>query len=146
MSMQTALQVDPASSEPGAARAPIARIRRGRLAHLAGAMAEENVARYQAARGIEVLDRRWRGKAGEIDLICRQDNCLVFVEVKQAQSHDLAAARLSKTQQTRICRAAEEFSATVPSGQMSEMRFDVALVDRAGRVEMLENAFGDSFG
>jgi putative endonuclease len=131
---------------PGTSRpAPAARSRRGRLANLAGGMAEETVARVLTARGYEFLARRWRGKAGEIDLIFRLADCHVFVEVKQGQSHELAAARLSASQQGRICRAAEEYCGKLSLGRMTEMRFDVALVDALGRVEILENAFGDCF-
>jgi putative endonuclease len=141
--MQTALAPE---GFPWAPRsAPAARVRRGRLANLAGGMAEEAVARVLVARGHELLARRWRGKAGEIDLIFRQAGCHVFVEVKKGQSHELAAVRLSASQQGRICRAAEEYCGQLFSERMTEMRFDVALVDASGRVEILENAFGDCF-
>ncbi len=121
------------------------RSRRGRTACLSGAMAEDAVARHLQAQGAVILARCWRGGAGEIDLICRQGGCIVFVEVKQATTHDEAAGRLSAAQQGRICRAACEFCEGLPAGQLTEMRFDAALVDRLGRIEILENAFGDCF-
>ena len=42
----------------------------------------------------------------------------------------------------RIRAAALEFAATLPAGQDSEMRFDVALVDGIGRIEIIVNALG----
>lgn len=133
---------DLASAQPMVAQR---RRERGRLACLSGAMAEQAVARRLREDGIEILAERWRGKAGEIDLICRQGDCMIFVEVKQAETHDDAATRLSAAQQARICRAACEYCETLPLGQLTEMRFDAALVDRRGRVAILENAFGDCF-
>ena len=42
----------------------------------------------------------------------------------------------------RLCAAAAEFVGGEPSGQDTEMRFDVALVDGAGRIDIMENAIG----
>lgn len=91
-----------------------------------------------------VLARRWRGKAGEIDLICRDGACLIFVEVKQAATLDEAAQRLGRTQQGRIMQAALEYCESHGHSPLPELRFDAALVDRQGRVQILERAFEDS--
>jgi len=54
---------------------------------LLGTTGEDAVARYLVARGYRVLDRNWRIRAGEIDLIARSpDGELVFVEVKSRTS------------------------------------------------------------
>lgn len=127
------------------ARVTRSRQQRGRMADLSGRFAEESVARLLEGRGLQILHRRWRGKAGEIDMIFRDGNCFVFVEVKQSRSHEEAATRLMRSQQVRICNAALEFCATQADGLNSEMRFDAALVDSLGRIEILENAFGDCF-
>lgn len=130
-----------------AARKPVpstTRRARGRVANLSGAMAEEAVARHVEAKGMVVAARRWRGVAGEIDLICRDGTCLVFVEVKQASSHVEAARRLGRSQMDRLCSAACEYCAALPTGLQTEMRFDVALVDSVGRVDILVNAFAEA--
>ncbi|MBK5933640.1 putative endonuclease [Rhodovulum imhoffii] len=106
----------------------------------AGLAAEGIAARHYAALGLSVLAHRWRGKSGEIDLILRDGAGLVFVEVKHSTSFAWAASRLSPRQTRRICAAASEFLATRPRGQLTECRFDVALVDGQGRVEVIENA------
>lgn len=114
----------------------------GRTAHLSGAAAEDRVADDFARRGLSVVARRWRGAAGEIDMICREGPVTVFVEVKSAVSFDAAAQSLLPRQIARIRAAASEFVASLPAGQDSEMRFDVALVDGIGRIEVLQNALG----
>lgn len=112
----------------------------GATGHLAGLSAEDSVARLYGARGLTVGRRRWRGRAGEIDLIFRHGDEIVFVEVKKGRSHAAAAARLGPRQQARLASAAEEFLGGEPAGRDTPARFDVALVDAAGRVEILENA------
>ncbi|MDB6177499.1 YraN family protein [Paracoccus sp. Z330] len=124
-----------------AGTAPVARRNRGALANLSGALAEDCVARHLDMSGAEILHRRWRGTCGEIDMIARIGACTVFIEVKQARTHQLAAQRLGQAQMRRICRAAAEFSSLCPDDVCAEMRFDAALVDAAGRVEIIENAF-----
>ncbi|WP_432639050.1 YraN family protein [Albidovulum sp.] len=105
-------------------------------------MAEEQVEAVYLRSGLTVAARRWRGAAGEIDLILRDGAQLVFVEVKRAETHAIAADRVSDRQRQRILAAASEFVATEPGGQDSEMRFDVALVDGQGRIEIVGNALG----
>jgi len=119
-----------------------ARQMRGRRAYLGGLAAEEGVAAHYALAGLPLVARRWRGKAGEIDLIAGDGSAVVFIEVKQAETHAAAAERLSLAQRGRICAAAGEYLAGLPLGLETPARFDVALVDGQGRVAVLENAFG----
>ena len=65
---------------------------------------------------------------------------MIFVEVKKSRDFARAAESLSYRQMQRILGAAEEFVAGEPKGLLTEMRFDVALVDAVGRIEILENA------
>lgn len=118
------------------------RVARGLSAQASGAAAERLVEERYVALGCEVLARRWRGLSGEIDLILRDRTGMVFVEVKKSATIDMAAERLGRRQMDRICNAALEFCDTLPTGSLTEMRFDAALVDEGGRVEIVENAFG----
>lgn len=119
-----------------------ARQRRGRLACLSGRMAEDAVAaRYEAA-GCAVLESRWRGQAGEIDLIIRDGEDIVFVEVKKSATHAAASLRLDRRQMDRICVAALEYADRIDGGRPVPMRFDAALVDEIGRIDVIQNAFG----
>lgn len=112
----------------------------GRRNYLAGQAAEDAVLRHYEAQGLTLAKARWRGKAGEVDLILRDGDALVFVEVKHSHSFDSAAARLLPKQIERLRRAAEEFAGGEPKGLLTEMRFDVALVNEQGAVHILENA------
>ena len=79
--------------------------------------------------------------SGEIDLIARDGNRVIFVEVKQSHSHDAALAHLGPRQMQRIWNAASEFLAGEPLGQLTEVRLDVALVDGVGRVKVIRDAW-----
>lgn len=111
----------------------------GKTSYLAGLAAEESVAAEYARRGHELAARRWRGSRGEIDLVLRDGDGLIVVEVKKARDFARAAARLSRAQLERIYGAVSEFLAGAPNGQLTEVRFDVALVDGVGRMEIIEN-------
>lgn len=109
---------------------------------MAGRLAEESVAAAYEAAGCRILQSRWRGQAGEIDLILRDGDDLVFVEVKKSASHAAAALRLDRRQMDRICLAALEYVGDQAPGRAPIMRFDAALVDGQGRVDIIRNAFG----
>ncbi|SPJ27910.1 YraN family protein [Falsiruegeria mediterranea] len=115
---------------------------RGSMAHYAGDAAEQIVARTYTDMGLELAETRWRGQSGEIDLILRDGDAVVFVEVKKSRNLDQAALRLGRRQIERIYAAGSEFLANEPKGQLTDVRFDVALVDATGQVQILENAIG----
>lgn len=117
---------------------------RGQTAYHAGLAAEETVAQTYERTGRAVLAKRWRGSCGEIDLIAQDGEGVIFIEVKKSKSHSQAAARLTRRQMDRIYGAGAEFLATQPRGQLTDVRFDLALVDEAGRVDVIENAFMDA--
>ena len=112
----------------------------GMLANLAGQNAELQVAADYQRRGHRLSENRWRGKAGEVDLIFKTGSEVVFVEVKKARNFSNAAGRISARQQQRICRAAEEYLGTLPLGLNTPMRVDAALVNEHGQVQIIENA------
>lgn len=113
----------------------------GKVSYLAGLAAEDAVARVYLRKGCSIVATRWKGSAGEIDLIARDGAGLIFIEVKKSKSHARAAEHLSGRQMARIYASASEFLAGEPMGQDTEARFDVALVDATGGIEILENAF-----
>lgn len=113
----------------------------GLVSYRAGLAAEEAVARHYADAGQVLAASRWRGASGEIDLVLREGDRVIFVEVKKAATHAEAALRVTSRQMARIYAAASEFLSGEPEGQNTESRFDVALVDSYGRIDVLENAF-----
>ena len=112
----------------------------GKHAYLDGLAAEQQVAAHYQQRGYQLKHTRWRGAGGEIDLILFHAEGWVFVEVKRARDHASAASRLNRRQIQRMFLTAEEFCQTFAPGQLCAMRFDLALVNAAAGVEILENA------
>jgi len=106
----------------------------GRQNSALGAYGERVAARHLVESGLVVLDRNWRCDAGEIDLVLRDDDVLVFCEVKTrtstAYGHPLEAVDAAKTE--RLVRLAErwigEHDVVAP-----QVRFDVVAVLRSRR-------------
>ena len=113
----------------------------GSVGYHAGRVAEDIVALDYVRRNHGIAARRWRGASGEIDLIARDGDAVIFVEVKKSRSFARASTRLGQRQMARICASAGEFLAGEPNGQLTNVRFDLALVDDAGAVQVIENAF-----
>ena len=113
----------------------------GARSYHAGLAAEDQVAQLYERSGRAVCARRWRGSSGEIDLIVRDGAEVIFIEVKQSRTHSVAAEHLTRRQMDRIYASASEFLAGEPQGQDTDVRFDVALVDSIGRIDIVENAF-----
>ena len=113
----------------------------GALAYQAGLAAEEQVERVYACRGACLIARRWKSRWGEIDLIFKDKDRVLFVEVKRAKRHDWALERVSPKQIARIHATAELYLDACENGSLTEARVDVATVDGTGDVRILENAF-----
>lgn len=105
----------------------------------AGARAEEQAARFLAARGLTILARNYRCRGGEIDLVCRDGACLVFVEVRlrSGRSFGGAAASITPAKQRRIVLAANHYLA---GKSWPACRFDAVLLDGES-IEWIRNAF-----
>lgn len=114
----------------------------GMVSYLSGIAAEDSVARAYQGAGQQVAFRRWRGKRGEIDLIVRDRDEVIFVEVKKSRDFLRAAEALSKGQIKRLFQTASEFLCGEPKGDLTPSRFDVALVNGAGEIQIVENALG----
>ncbi len=113
----------------------------GTTSYHAGRIAEDLVANDYARRNHGLAARRWRGKSGEIDLIMREGETVVFVEVKKSRTFATAATRLGHKQIERIVASASEFLAGEPRGQLTDVRFDLAVVNGVGGLKVIENAF-----
>lgn len=111
-----------------------------RTRYLSGLSAEHQVAALYREGGYRQLATRWRGGGGELDLVLERDDGCVFVEVKASRTLARAARSLSSGQIGRLFRAAEAFLTRLPGGLATAARFDVALVDEQGRIEIIENA------
>ena len=119
---------------------PASRGRRA-LAEARGRSAESAAASALEADGWVVLARRARSPAGELDLVAEKNGLLAFVEVKARHTLADAARALSPRQRVRLLGAAEAWLAANTSHGAAGMRFDVLLVDPAGRVRRIADAF-----
>lgn len=116
--------------------------RRGRGGYLSGLSAEEQAARAYLGRGAEILARRHRSEAGEIDLIVREGEILVFVEVKQRRTRATAGESITERQWRRLGLAATRYmlAESDKTGPVKGCRFDAVLVGADGSLEIIENA------
>ena len=114
---------------------------RGGRAHAAGTQAEDSAAAALVAEGWQVLARRARTPAGELDLIAERDGLLAFIEVKARPSLGEAAFALAPRQRARLLAGAECWLAKNPGHGSVGMRFDVLLVAADGTMRRIADAF-----
>ena len=112
-----------------------------------GDSAERIAETFLQGHGLTLVTRNYRCRFGEIDLIMRQRDTLVFIEVRLRRSHkgnDFGgpAASITATKQSRIIAAAQHYLAGVK--QLPPCRFDAVLLNglNVKDVEWLPNAFG----
>ena len=107
-----------------------------------GAEGEKAVAAWYEAQGYEVVDRNWRCREGELDLVVRYGRLFVFCEVKSRTStaFGLPAEAVTREKQARIRRLAARWLEEAATMSAREIRFDVAAV-LAGDIEVIEGAF-----
>ena len=92
-----------------------------------GLIYERRAADYLRAQGLALIEKNYRCRQGEIDLIMRDRDTLVFVEVKQrtAERFGSAAATVTDKKLTKIFRTAESFLQKHPELTHLRARFDV---------------------
>ncbi len=94
---------------------------------------EAIAARQLQAAGLQVLERNFRCKSGELDLICRDGPQLVFVEVRyrRASNYSSAAASVTRAKQRRLIHSAQFYLQRNRAGTDYPCRFDVVTFDSA---------------
>src|SRR4051812_38768404 len=98
------------------------------IAFRLGLSAETRAPAWLMAKGFRIVARRWKSPVGEIDLVARRRNLLVFVEVKARAALDDAAEAVTERQQRRIVAAAGAWLARHADGRERDIRFDAVLV------------------
>jgi putative endonuclease len=112
-----------------------------------GAAGEDLVARWYADGGYRVLDRNWRCREGELDLVVARPGFVVFCEVKTRRStaFGIPAEAVTVTKQRRLRTLAMRWLAEHPGMRARELRFDVASVmatrGTAPVIDVIEGAF-----
>jgi len=112
----------------------------------AGAAAEQAAADYLVAREMVLLARNARYPEGELDLILRERDALVFVEVRMrsATAFGGAAASVDRFKQKRLQRAAQHWLLQNYGERWPACRFDVVTVTGDGTIEWIRDAFAGS--
>ena len=115
-----------------------------RQARTRGNLAEALAADYLQTRGLRLIERNYRCRLGEIDLILADGPALVFAEVRLRRNRDYggAAASITGAKRQRILKAARHYLSGRPE---RPCRFDVILLDAldADRIEWIKDAFGE---
>lgn len=92
---------------------------------------EDRAARYLAHQGLDVVARGYRCRLGEIDLVCRDREALVFVEVRARSSgaRTRAIESIDAAKQRKLVATARHFLMRHPAWHERPLRFDVVAFD-----------------
>ena len=92
------------------------------------------------SRGFEILEHRYKTKYGEIDVVAKSHNTLVFIEVK-ARTNPTHEEFVTRKQVKRCCDAGLDFLANHEECYNMDIRFDLAVVVNGSIYQILENAW-----
>ena len=95
-----------------------------------GASGEDRACAWLEAHGYRIVERNWRCRSGEVDVVARQGATTVFVEVKERRTaeHGLGLEAVTWSKRRRMIRAATLYAASRGLTE-SPLRFDVISVD-----------------
>lgn len=110
-----------------------------------GTAGEDAATAHLTARGYEVLVRNWRAKQLELDIVCKQGDCIIFAEVKTRSSSGMGSAitALTVPKMKKLCKAAQLY---ISQNNLwdTPCRFDLLAVtktDTEYQVEHIQDAF-----
>jgi len=109
-----------------------------------GGGAEAMAAVFLEHRGLAIVERNYRCRLGEIDLIARDGSMTVFVEVRSRASRAFggAAASITSAKRRRLLKAARHYLSRLRT--MPACRFDALLIEGdPPRIEWIRDAFGE---
>jgi putative endonuclease len=111
-----------------------------------GAQGEDLAVRFLKKKGFKIIERNFHCPAGEIDLIAREGDTLVFVEIKARSSSDFGLPQdaVDRFKQQKIIQAARTYLAQHRLGEEIPARFDVVaihLLPAGPSIELIKDAF-----
>jgi putative endonuclease len=111
-----------------------------------GAKGEDLAVRYLKKKGYKVIERNYRCQWGEIDLVARQGDTLVFVEIKARSSSDFGLPQdaVGRFKQEKLVHVARAYMAEHRLKDEITARFDVVAVHLTGSgpdIELIQDAF-----
>jgi len=106
-----------------------------------GQQAENEALMFLESKGYELVVRNFGFRGGEIDLIVRNKNTLIFVEVRFRQNpkHGSGAETVTSAKRRRIIRTAQYYLQINPATTERDYRFDV--ISMSPNIDWIENAF-----
>ncbi len=109
-----------------------------------GQEAEKLAAAFLERKRLRIVERNYRSRFGEIDLIARDGEALVFVEVRERKSEAFggAAASITTAKQKKLTRTALAY--LTGNARPPPCRFDAILIGASGKIEWLRDAFAAS--
>lgn len=112
-----------------------------------GNQGEEKACEYLKKQGYKILEQNYRCKVGEVDIVARDEEYLVFVEVKyrKNKSHGLPQEAVNYPKQKKISATAGYYIMTHHMKENVSVRFDVVSV-LDDEITLIKNAFPYCFG
>lgn len=103
---------------------------------------EEKAAAFLERNGFQLLEKNFRCRQGEVDLVGVHDNCLVFVEVKYRKDSMSGAPEeaVDPAKQRKICLVSDYYRIRHPSESARQIRYDVVAIC-GDSVKWYKNAF-----
>jgi len=98
-----------------------------------GRLGEKRAERYLIRRGYQILERNARLGRGELDIVARRDDLIIFIEVKAHRSHQASLLAMHPDKCARLRSAAETWLSRHENFATSQCRFDlIILTPRVG--------------
>lgn len=112
-----------------------------------GAAYEQMAVRYLEENGYRILDRNYRIRSGEIDVIAADGDQIVFCEVKYRSSKHVESAlsAVDRKKQAKIIRVARYYLMRHQAFKSCAVRFDVVGINQQGEITHIQNAFGETW-
>ena len=106
-----------------------------------GDAAEERACLHLGRSGLTIVERNFRTRGGEIDIVARKGDVLVFVEVRSREVPGFGTPEESVTpaKRRRIVAAARQYLSKVPPSSWREARFDVIAIEGSGDAAALRH-------
>lgn len=98
---------------------------------------------YLVQQGFELIERNFSSKTGEIDLIMRDQDYLVFIEVRYRENAEFggALASITRSKQNKLRRTAEFYLLENFGNTPPPCRFDAIGIEAGDHLEWVKNAF-----
>jgi putative endonuclease len=113
---------------------------------LLGAFGEDEAIKLLKKNGYRILERNFRTRFGEIDVIATDKKTLVFVEVKtrSSDSHGSAKHAITDKKKSHLVKASLVYMSRLPEDSEVQVRYDVVAIDRGednSTAELIRDAF-----